>query len=107
MHEEKLMHLLKKKKGFFETILDLTESEAELPVSEWIPVLEQKKIILSCIDEVDVELKPFQRALSDLSHEISEELDAIRHVIQNILQLDTLNQRKRKQELKVDERRGD
>lgn len=105
MHEEKLLHLLKKKKGFFETILDLTETEASLPVSEWICVLEQKKILLSCIDEIDVELQPFQRKLHDLSQEVSEELDNIRNVIKRILHLDNLNQQQRKQELKIDDQK--
>ncbi len=102
MKEEKLLHLLKKKKGFFETILDLTETEGELPVSEWIAVLEQKKILLTCIDDVDAEIRPFQRAMQDLSQEISEELDSIRKVIRNILHLDSHNQLKRKEELKLD-----
>ncbi|MCH9627334.1 MAG: hypothetical protein S4CHLAM2_09710 [Chlamydiales bacterium] len=102
MENEKLLHLLRKKKGFFETILDLTEEEQELPVSEWISVLEQKKILLSCIDEIDSELKPFQSALQHLSQEISEELESIRKVIRTILHLDTKNQNKRKQELKLD-----
>ncbi len=107
MLEEKLLLLLKKKKGFFETILDLTETEVDLPVSEWISILEQKKILLSCVDEVDAELKAFQSAAYNLSQDISEELDAIRNVIQNILHLDTLNQKKRKQEFKLDEGRAD
>src|SRR5690625_6390483 len=105
MHEEKLLHLLKKKKGFFETILDLTETEAELPVQEWISVLEQKKILLSCIDEVDDAIRPFQRTMHDLSQDVSEELESIRKVIRNILHLGSQNQLKRKQELKCDEGR--
>lgn len=106
MYEEKLLHLLRKKKGFFETILDLTENESELPVSEWISVLQQKKILLSCVDEIDLELKPFQYSLHNLSQEVSEELESIRGVIKKILHFDTLNQQKRKQELKLDEERG-
>jgi len=107
MKEEKLLHLLKKKKGFFETILDLTETEAELPINDWISVLEQKKILLSCVDEVDDEIRHFQRTMHDLSQEVSEELDSIRKVIQHILHLDTENQQKRKQELRLDEGRAD
>lgn len=105
MKEEKLLHLLRKKKGFFETILDLTETEAHLPVQDWISVLEQKKILLSCIDEVDDEIRPFQRTMHDLSQEISDELESIRRVIQRILHIDSQNQVKRKQELKCDEGR--
>lgn len=107
MQEDKLLHLLKKKKGFFETILDLTETEAELQVSDWVSVLEQKKILLSCVDEVDGELRPFQRTLHNLSQETAQELESIRNVIRKILHLDTLNQQKRKQELTCDEGSAD
>jgi len=100
MKEEKLLHLLKKKKGFFKTILDLTETEVELPLSEWISILEQKKILLTCIDEIDEEITPFQRTIQNLSQEVTDELSAIRAVIQRILHLDTLHQQKRKAELK-------
>ncbi|MCC5831687.1 MAG: hypothetical protein JJU12_01405 [Chlamydiales bacterium] len=103
MKEEKLLHLLKKKKGFFETILDLTETEADLPIQEWIATLEQKKILLSCIDELDAEIRPFQQRMHDISQEVSEELEQIRKVIRKILHLDSQNQLKRKQELKLDE----
>lgn len=102
MHDDHLLHLLKKKRGFFETILDLSEDELDLPVSDWIGRLEQKKILLSCVDEIDEQLKPFKQKVQHLSHEVHEELDTIRQVIHDILHLDTLNQEKRKQELRVD-----
>src|SRR5262245_25961396 len=77
IREEKLLHLQKKKKGFFEAMLDLSQEESELTVEEWIASLEQKKILLSCIEEIDAELMPFQQSLHDLSQEISEELEHI------------------------------
>lgn len=100
MKEEKLLRLLQKKKGFFEAILELTEGESSLAINEWISVLEQKKILLSCIEEIDAELMPFQRSLHMLSQEISDELDNIRTVIKRILHIDVLNQEKRKKELR-------
>ena len=100
MKEEKLLHLLRKKKGFFEAILDLTEEESHLPLHEWISALEQKKILLSCIEEIDAELMPFKRSLHNISQEISEELDNIRTVIKRILHIDVINQEKRKKELR-------
>jgi hypothetical protein len=100
MKEEKLLHLLKKKKGFFEAILELTEDEAEMPLQEWISTLEQKKILLSCIEEIDAELMPFKQTLHNLSQEISEELDKIRTIIKRILHIDVINQEKRKKELR-------
>jgi hypothetical protein len=100
MKEEKLLHLLQKKKGFFEAILDLTHEEGSLPVQSWIDALEQKKILLSCIEEIDAELMPFRQSLHNISQEITEELDNIRTVIKRILHLDIINHEKRKKELR-------
>ncbi len=99
MKEKKLLQLLQKKKGFFETILDLSEQETDLPLDQWIASLEQKKILLSCIEEIDEEIAPFKESLHTISHEISEELENIRTVIIRILHLDGVNQEKRKTEL--------
>lgn len=99
MSEAKLLHLLQKKKGFFEAVLELSESEAGLPFHEWISVLEQKKILLACIEEIDVEIQHFKESFQILPHEISEEIESIRKVIQHILHLDTLNQEKRRNSL--------
>ncbi len=102
MSEDQLLHLLRKKKGFFEAILDLSEDESELQIHDWISSLEQKKILLSCVDEVDAEISLFKRTLHNLSQETSEELENIRKVITRILHLDTINQEKRKKELRPD-----
>src|ERR1700722_20217786 len=99
MTEVKLIQLLNRKRGFFEAILDLTLVEAELSVKEWISVLEQKKILLSCIDEIDHELAPYKDRLSNLSQEALEELEAIRKVVEKILKLDLENQKARKSQL--------
>lgn len=104
MKEEKLLHLLRKKKGFFEAILDITEEESELPLHRWIEALEQKKILLSCIEEIDAELSPFKQSLHHMSHEITEEIDHMREVIKQILHLDSLNHEKRRKELRRDDR---
>jgi hypothetical protein len=100
MKEEKLLHLLRKKKGFFEAILDITEDESKLPLQEWVEALEQKKILLTCIEEIDAELMPFKQSLHTLSQEISDELELIRDVIKHILHLDLINHKNRKQELR-------
>lgn len=96
MSEEKLLHLLQKKRGFFEAILDLSEDEEYLPVPDWISVLEQKKVLLSCIDEIDYELSPFKAKLHNLSQEVTEELEKTRTVVEKILHLDSQVQRARK-----------
>lgn len=99
MSEEKLLYLLQKKRGFFEAILELTEIEENLPLEELIPSLEQKKILLSCIEEIDYQLEPFQKSMHNLSLEIDEELHMICKVIEHILHLDKVHQEKRKKEL--------
>lgn len=102
MSEEKLLQLLQKKRGFFEAILDLSEEEQHLPVPDWISVLEQKKVLLSCIDEIDSELSPFKSKLQTLSQEIAEELEHTRNVVEKILHLDSKNQAIRKKMLRND-----
>lgn len=104
MREEKLLHLLRKKKGFFEAILDLSEEESNMPLEEWVASLEQKKILLSCIEEIDAEMMPYKQSLHDISQEISEELEHIRKVIKRILHLDGINQEKRKEQLRPPDR---
>lgn len=101
MKEEKLLLLLQKKKGFFEALLELTENEAHLTLPEWISVLEQKKILLSCIDEIDLELDSFKERFHILTQEVHEEIEQIRKVIERILHLDQKNQTKRKEQLQA------
>jgi len=100
MSEEKLLRLLQKKRGFFEAILDLSEDELHLPIPDWISVLEQKKVLLSCIDEIDHELSPFQARLHSLSQDVTEELAKTRSVVERILHLDTRNQEFRRKMLR-------
>lgn len=100
MKELELLQLLQKKRGFFEAILELSEMEAELTLTEWISVLEQKKVLLSCIEEIDQELGPFKQQLAKLSHEVTEELETLKLVIRQILHLDSQNQEIRKRDLK-------
>lgn len=99
MSEKKLVGLLQQKRGYFETILDLTKEEAALQVPEWITNLEQKRILLNCIEEVDQEIHSFQAAFVHLSQEATEELDKIRGIVKTILQLDTQNTEQRKKQL--------
>ena len=100
MSQEKLLQLLKKKRGFFEAILDLSEDEERLPVPDWISVLEQKKVLLSCIDEIDHELSPFKAKLHNLSQEVTDELSKTRSVVKQILDIDTRNQELRRKMLR-------
>ncbi|MCB1181550.1 MAG: hypothetical protein KDK55_05990 [Chlamydiia bacterium] len=99
MSEKKLIALLSKKRGFFEAILDLTENESFLEARDWASSLEQKNILLSCIEDIDKELISFKDRMSDLSSEVIEELDLIKQVVARILHIDQINQVERKKQL--------
>ena len=100
MKESSLLPLLKKKKGFFLSILDLTQNEASLSSDELTKVLRQKKTLLSCIEKVDQQIKKFRDSISvALPQEIQEELAEILSVILRILETDKNNYSIRKTEL--------
>ncbi|AGT72767.1 hypothetical protein [Chlamydia trachomatis] len=102
MKESALLPLLKKKKGFFLSILDLTQVEASLSPENLIKVLRQKKTLLSCIEKVDHQIKKFRDSFSlALPQEVQEELEEIRSVIQRILETDKKNYCIRKRELRT------
>lgn len=100
MSEDQLLYLLKKKRGFFEAILELTEEEKHFSLDEWIKGLKQKKTLLACIEKIDKELSFFRASLDHLSQELTEEVERIKEVIQEILYLDKINQEQRKKEIK-------
>lgn len=96
MKEEKLLNLLQKKRGFFEAILELSEEESKYSLNDWIAILKQKKILLSCVDKIDAELALFKDSFEVMSQEISEEIEKIKEIIEEILYVDSVNQEKRK-----------
>lgn len=96
MNENKLIALLKKKKSFFETILELTELEATLPLKELINSLEQKTVLLACIEDIDEELKLYKSAMHNLSQEMQHEMDQTQEIINCIVTLNTENIKQRK-----------
>jgi predicted component of type VI protein secretion system len=102
MSEKRLLGLLQRKRGYFEALLDLAEEEASLDFSDWMSILEQKKILLSCIEDIDTELEPFRASFQILSHEMQEELDSMRSLVKQLLFLDTQNQKERKHLLQKD-----
>lgn len=101
MNEDKLFHLLEKKRGFFETFLDLCREESEIGCKEYRDILEQKQILLSYVEEIDKELNSFQACCTVLSEEIQHEMGRIKDLIESILECDQLNAQKRKKSLKI------
>jgi hypothetical protein len=100
MNENQLLSLLQKKKSFFESILELTELESTLPVKELINSLEQKTILLSCIEEVDEELKHYKAALGNLTQEMQDEMDKTKEIVECIMRLNAENVKQRKLQFK-------
>lgn len=96
MNESKLLSLLQKKKSFFESILELTELEATLPIKDLINSLEQKTILLSCIEEIDEELQHYKAGLNNLSQEMQDEMDKTKEIVESIMSLNKENVKKRK-----------
>lgn len=102
MKEQALLLLLKKKKGFFLSILDLTETETSLSTAELEKILRQKKILLSCIEKIDAQIREFRHYFTPvIPQDIQEELHEIREVITQILKTDKHNYAQRKKELGV------
>lgn len=103
--EELLLQLLRKEHGYYKAIEDIASDENEKlntnqPISELRPLLKKKKILLSCIAEVEgamAPLKKFWQSKSDHTDDVSirikAELDALGKLLKNILQLDLLSQK--------------
>lgn len=105
MNERTLLLLLKKKKGLFLAILDLTQTESSLTTAELEKVLQQKKILLACIERVDIQIREFRHTFTSvLPQDIQEELEEIREVITCILNTDKLNYIQKKREFGIYER---
>jgi hypothetical protein len=90
--------LLQKRRRFYEAILELALLERSSIQQDCFheihQLLTQKKILLNCIEEIDRELAPFQQFFTPpLEESIAKELVATKKVINDLLRLDSLNQR--------------
>lgn len=99
MQEPSILSLLQKKKKFFLAILNLTQTEDRLPLKHLQSILKQKKTLLSCIQNVDQQLKRLAPSLP-LTDDSREELANIRSIIETILEIDKKNYIQRQAELK-------
>lgn len=103
--EELLLQLLKKEHGYYKSIQDIATKENEIlntnqPISDLRSLLKKKKILLSCISEIEVAMAPLKKywqGKSDhsdhTSQGIREELNSLGKLLKNILQLDLLSQK--------------
>jgi hypothetical protein len=103
--EDMLYQLLKKEHGYYKAIQEIAREEYEKlnanhPISELKPLLKKKKILLSCISEIETAMTPLKRywqnksnRTDDASERIKLELDALNKLLKEILQLDLLSQK--------------
>jgi hypothetical protein len=62
---DQLRALLQKEKGYYDSIWDITQQEAEKlqrgrPLTETINLLKKKKILVTCIEEIESMIKPLR-----------------------------------------------
>lgn len=103
--EEVLYHLLKKEHGYYKAIMEITKQEHEKlgnnqSIVEIKPLLKKKKILLTCISEIETALAPLKKYWqtktdrSDyFSRQIKLELDDLNKLLKEILQIDLLSQK--------------
>ena len=103
--DEILYRLLKKECGYYRAILDITEEEndkfnARRPLPEITPLMKKKKILLSCIREIDSALSPLktywrQQNTHDgpFAAKVQRELTLLEKLLHEILELDDANNR--------------
>ena len=103
--EEVLYELLKKEYGYYSSIREITKQENEKlarhdPLSEINPLLKQKKILLSCITEIESSMQPLKKYWREkqerndpVSLKIKKQLAEMDHLLKDILQLDLISQK--------------
>ncbi len=109
MHEmnkdQMLYQLLKKEYGYYKAILEIGKEEHEKlnsnqPLNELRPLIKKKKILLSCINEIEAAMNPLKKywqgkedRTDEVSQKIRLELDVLNTLLKEILQLDLLSQK--------------
>ena len=103
--EEILSQLLRKECGYYKAILEITRLENEKlehghPLSEIRPLLEKKKILLSCINEIDSALSPLKKywinktdRSDKFSQQVKAEVSDLNDIVKAILQQDLTAQK--------------
>jgi hypothetical protein len=103
--EEILYRLLKKEQGYYDAILELTESESEILSNKKAPtaltsVIKKKNVLFSCIDEIESAINPLKKLWKSKSKEtdphyllVKRELHSLDKLLQKIIQMDQSNQK--------------
>jgi hypothetical protein len=102
--QEPLFLLLKKQCGYYNAILELTRLENDKfvcsrPLNEITPLMKQKKVLLTCIEEVEAVINQLNKS-SEPNQEkespslaVKEQLLALDVLLKEILSLDEANQK--------------
>lgn len=102
--ESKLVRLLEKQYGFYCVILELTRNEHKMfsskrSLEEIIPIMKKKKILLSCVDEIEEKVISIKERVREenfpsLGGEKEKELVfLIKELLKEMLALDEKNQK--------------
>lgn len=101
--QEQLLDLLGKCCGYYQAVLDITRSENEMhqekkPLGEIQSLIKRKKILLSCIEEVEAKLGPLKTFWQEKgtyedpdSKKIRAQLALLDSTIKEILSIDQEN----------------
>ena len=102
--EEILYHLLKKQKGYYAAILDLTEQEEralfkKTPLQEVFPLVKKKGILMTCVEEINLALTPIKKRWMEkkdpanpFTAKVEETLENLNKELKKILEMDQMNQ---------------
>jgi hypothetical protein len=97
--EKIITALLEKVCGYYRVILELARTEhekfvARRPLTDILPILKKKKILLSCIDEVEEDMKSLRQegAIGVNNEQIQSLVTMQRGYIQDLLLFDEKNQ---------------
>ena len=96
--------LLEKEQGYYEAILEITQQENHKfmnarPFNEILPFIKRKKILLACIDDIEVVLDPIKTWWTVNKNDenlwtdkVKRQLKTLENIVQDILDLDKMNQ---------------
>ena len=112
-NEEVLFHLLKKEYEYYKSILNLSEKEQAILLSnqstqDLQPILKRKKVVLSYLHDLELALTPLKKSWyaknesKDLnSLKIKELIADLQLVLKKILQIDQINQKLLKNKIHI------
>jgi hypothetical protein len=100
---ERLIQLLQKQKAYYEAIWDITQEESERlnRGSSTINLLKKKRILVACIEEIDLAIFPLREQYQNDSPEVPPLVEELNKLLQKTLQLDQQNQQLLKQQLSL------